>query len=95
MTKCWRVSPREGDVYVGYAFAATRGKARSVALATDPGSGALPYLGNDFLTYNVVRCPNLDGKAVDGSAWWHPGDVPPESGINPNDLWYDLKEDEE
>ena len=85
---------RRRGCQVGYVFAATRGKARSVALATDPGSGSLPYSDNDFLTYNVVRCSNLDGKAVNGSAWWYPGDILPESGVNPGDLWYDLEEDE-
>lgn len=87
---CFQARPREGEDYVGYVFALTRGKARYLAAQTDPG-----FMGNhgvnvtDFAAWSVRRRPTMDGQAPVGAAWWSPEDVPQDAGIAVADLWTD------
>lgn len=91
ISRCFKAWPREGDCYVGYLFATSRGKARALAMQTDPG-GSPPWLPEDFTVWHLIRLPHLDGKAPAGSAWWGPSDVPVESGVKPSDLWHEDNE---
>lgn len=88
-SKCFKAWPREGDCYVGYIFAETRGKARALAMQTDPG-GAPPWLPEQFTVWHLIRMPMHDGKAPCGSAWWGPSDLPPGCAVKPSDLWHEI-----
>lgn len=68
--KAWRVKQKD-DVYATVVFAETRGKARSLALATD----CCEYAG--FCNIEVRREPNLDKCYVEGKKemdWYNPQD---------------------
>jgi hypothetical protein len=82
---CYRVCPI-GAEYFGYVFAKTRGKARVLAMQSDPGSSP-PYLAEDFTHWLVRRWQQLDGRLPTGAALWCPQDVPDGSTIDPVDLW--------
>lgn len=85
VTRCWVAMPREGDLYVGYVWAATEGKAKTLAYRTDPGHD--PGFGS-ICDWRLRRRHALDGLQPPGAAWWHMGDVPPElSDSLPFRLW--------
>ena len=81
---CFQARPRDGEDYVGYVFAASRGKARALAGQTDPG-----IIGPEFTAWSVRRRPTMDGRAPVGAAWWSPEDVPQDAGVAVADLWTD------
>jgi len=85
---CFRALRREGDEYVGYVFAETRGKARALAMRTDPGS-CWPYQPEDFTDWRLRRWPSTDGRFPSNTAFWGPLDVPEGCGVAPADLWDD------
>ena len=85
---CFQARPREGEDYVGYVFALTRGKARALAMQSEPAS-EWPYSPGDFTAWSVRRRPTMDGQAPVGAAWWSPEDVPQDAGIAVADLWTD------
>ena len=80
----FQARPREGEDYVGYMFAETRGKARALAAQTDPG-----VFVPEFTAWSVRRRPTMDGQAPVGAAWWSPEDVPQDAGVALADLWSD------
>jgi len=83
---CYQARPREGDPYVGCVFALSSGKARALAMQTDPGT-CPPYLPEDFTAWLVRRRPAMDGRAPAGTAWWSPEDVPEDAGTALVDPW--------
>lgn len=89
-SKCFKVWPREGDCYVGYIFAETRGKARALARDTDPGGEPPSWMPEAFTMWNLARFPMHDGKAPCGTAWWGPNDIAPGCKVIPSDLWHEI-----
>jgi hypothetical protein len=87
-TLCFKAFRHDGDEYIGYVFAQTEGKARALAMRTDPGS-CWPYLPEDFTKWRLRRLPSLDGRFPVNTAFWGPRDVPEGCGVTPADLWND------
>lgn len=87
-TLCFKAFRRDGDEYIGYVFAKTWGKARALAMRTDPGS-CWPYLPEDFTEWRLRRYPSLDGRFTVNTALWEPSDVLEGCGVIPADLWND------
>jgi len=85
---CFQARP-VGDEYVGYVFTETRGKAKALAMQSDPGNSP-PYLAEDFTQWSVRRWQQLDGRLPVGAALWCPQDVPDGSVIDPVALWTDF-----